>query len=122
MKAVISAVALGFVGLLACSGFNPCGAGQQECADGTCAPAGNACCGNGTSCPSGYACGVGDTCLSPAVNRGVNACEGCVSSGQECCLNGDGTVDCAPIGATCCGNHRYCAPNTVCLNGGTSCG
>lgn len=110
---VVMVVIVAMIG--GCGPINPCGAGQQECSDGTCAPVGNVCCGNGTSCPGGTVCGVNDTCVDPRVN-------GCLASGEETCYNNDGTTDCAPVGAACCGNHRFCPAGTVCLNGGTSCG
>lgn len=119
----VGLVALVFTAALSsetgCS-INPCGAGYQECSDGTCAPEGNVCCGNGTSCPGGYVCGVGDTCLSSAPPQ-VTSCESCLASGQECCLNDDGTVDCASVGRVCCGNHTNCPAGTYCINGGAAC-
>lgn len=117
---VVSSVVIGcmFVGLDTGCTFSPCGAGQQECPDGTCAPNNNVCCGGGTSCPSGTTCGAGNTCISSPVNNGVSACEGCLSAGEQCCLNLDETVDCTTIGRTCCGNHTSCPVGTACLSNG----
>jgi hypothetical protein len=120
---VMAVVACGMVaaGLLVQEGcaINPCGSGQQECPDGTCAPDGNVCCGGGVSCPGGTTCGPNDTCLSGPVNSDEQACESCLSSGQQCCLNDDTTVDCTEVGRVCCGNHTSCPGGTVCYTNGT---
>jgi hypothetical protein len=91
--------------------FDPC-PGQQECSDGTCAPVGNVCCGNGTSCPSGYICGPND-CIGGV----ITTAESCLSIGQEPCVNSDGTIDCAPLGAECCSNHKNCTSGYCCSEG-----
>src|ERR1017187_8315749 len=83
---------VGTFGLLAvvlaginCGSFNPCGGGQQECADGTCAPSSSVCCGGGTSCPAGSTCGyVAGTCVSTGYG-GSSGGGGCLSSGEETC-------------------------------------
>ena len=112
---IISSLCIGLLLATNCN-LSPCSPGQHECSDGTCAPEGNVCCGNGTSCPGGTICGPGDTCLTPGSGGS------CLSLGKETCQNTDGTEDCAPIGAACCGNHHFCPVGTVCINGGTSCG
>lgn len=104
------------IGLVAaCSSYNPdpC-PGAQQCGDGTCAPIGNVCCGNGTSCPARTVCGPANTCVDARIAA-------CLENGEEPCNNSDGTIDCAPIGATCCGNHRWCPYGHYCINNGNAC-
>src|SRR5579885_2590366 len=113
----LSLVFATLLGVLAsCSSYSPpdpC-PGAQDCGDGTCAPLGNVCCGNGTSCPHNTVCAPGNTCVDSRVAAFLE-------SGEEACNNSDGTIDCAPLGAACCGNHRFCPSGTVCVNGGASC-
>jgi hypothetical protein len=113
-KNLISAtfVACASIAIFGCSAFfDPC-AGQVDCGGGNCAPAGSVCCSETTYCASGEVCGPGNTCLGGGVS-------GCLASGEQTCHNNDGTTDCAPLLATCCGNHTYCAyPYPVCSGGG----
>lgn len=112
--AVCVIVGITATGSMGCSAvFDPC-PGQVDCGGGNCAPAGSVCCSETTYCNAGETCGPNNTCLNSSVG-------GCLASGEETCVNNDGTEDCAPIGASCCGNHRYCPAGTVCVNGGTSC-
>lgn len=100
---------------LGCTTYNPCGPGSEPCGNG-CMPAGNTCCAaTDSNCPAGYTCGPGDTCLAGYVP------DGCLANGEETCYNLDGTTDCAPLGAACCGNHHFCAAGTVCNSTGTGC-
>src|SRR5512144_3102828 len=102
--------------IAACSSYappDPC-PGAQDCGDGTCAPIGNVCCGNGLSCPRSYVCGPYNTCVDSRVAA-------CLSHGEEPCNNSDGVIDCAPPGATCCGNHRWCPFGRACLSDGVHC-
>lgn len=102
---------------MACN-VNQCGSGEQDCGGGYCAPPGYQCCSQTTSCPSDTTCGPGNTCLSSYVNQGVTNCEYCASIGEECCINTDLSVDCAPLGHTCCSNHTNCPAGTACLTNG----
>lgn len=116
----VCAAAAMVVGLMnsACT-VNPCGAGEKECSDGTCAPEGNTCCGDGTSCPpNAPVCGPG-VCYGAGGGGGGGS--SCLSLGEETCANSDGVDDCAPIGADCCGNHHWCPAGHFCINGGTAC-
>ena len=93
--------------------FDPC-PGQQICDDGTCTEYGRICCGGGMSCPSGTVCDTDGLCSG----NPVTVANGCLAMGQEVCDNTDGTQDCAPLGASCCGDHRYCPMGTTCLSTG----
>ena len=95
--------------------LDPC-PGQEVCDNG-CMPTGSVCCGDSTYCNANYTCGPNNSCLPDGVVGGSS----CLSLGEETCVNSDGTEDCAPILADCCGNHHYCAYPTVCINGGTAC-
>jgi hypothetical protein len=112
--AITTIVAIAAVTSTGCDALvDPC-PGQAVC-DNSCMPVGDVCCGygNGDYCPSNDVC-VGNLCY-PAGGSS------CLSQGEETCANSDGTEDCAPIGADCCGNHKFCPAGTVCTNGGTSC-
>src|SRR5579859_2498359 len=113
-RTIVSLIALLIVSACACSSVSPypsCPAGSEPCGSG-CMLAGNVCCGDAGSCAPGLACGPGNTCVNP---HPANPCEGCLIQGKECCTNNtDGVVDCAPLGAACCGNHRYCPSGYVC--------
>jgi len=98
--------------VVACSSSTPsCGPGQCLGTDNTCY--GPCSVGSCTTSPSG-------NCSQS--NGGVycctaDPCSGCQTSNMECCPNRDGVYDCAPVGAACCGNHRWCPSGYVC--GGT---
>jgi hypothetical protein len=89
--------------------------GEVVCGNG-CMPTGAVCCGDGY-CSGGLECGPAGACLTPAEQTAA----GCLEMGQQPCANEDGTIDCAPLSATCCGDHRNCPAGTACLNGGASC-
>ena len=112
----VAAAALFLSSHTGCYGLGVCPSGQVECGDG-CMPAGAVCCDSaGAYCAEGQVCTLDNMCVGGITS---NPCAGCLSMGQECCQNSDGVVDCAPLGAACCGDHRYCPSGYVC---GGSCG
>jgi hypothetical protein len=123
---IVSFVALSIVGLIASTGcgaaFNPCGVGEKQCSDGTCAPENNSCCGGGVSCPpNAPICGPGVCYGVGGGGGGGGGVSGCLASGEETCNNSDGVSDCAPLGSACCGNHHWCPLGHTCINGGNAC-
>ena len=112
--AVVAVVAIATVATgTGCSALvDPC-PGQAVCGNG-CMPVGDVCCNDGTYCPANNYC-AGGYCYTTGGGGS------CLSLGEETCTNSDGIEDCAPIGASCCGNHKYCPAGTVCVNGGTGC-
>jgi len=100
-----------------CMAFNPdpC-PGEAVCGNG-CMPVGNVCCGDGESCPGNYVCGPASTCVTNVVSTGISTVESCVAQGEEPCSNVDGTIDCAPFGSQCCGNHTHCNTGVCCASG-----
>ncbi len=97
----------------------PCtGEYAYTCPDGTCAPPGADCCDNGKFCRTGACCGeeeccqgaetcVGGRCVGP---DGAAPSRPCDASAPQRCPDGS----CAPLGAACCGNGKYCTRGTCC--------
>lgn len=111
--AALTSLSLCAVFSTGCDAFTVCGPDQVDCGGGFCAPSGATCCSETTYCNAGETCGPNNTCLSGSVG-------GCLASGEQTCYNTDGSTDCAPLLATCCGDHTYCAyPYPVC--DGTRC-
>ena len=105
------------IGILSACNIGLCPSGEQDCGDGTCTQIGRVCCGDGTSCPGGYVCGVGE-CLGGGIVSGpINTVEGCIAQGEQPCENSDGVIDCAPLSASCCGNHTNCSSGYCCSAG-----
>lgn len=113
VASLFAALIISLVGGSGCfAPIDPC-PGQEACGNG-CMPAGAECCGSSGYCDPGFFCGPGATCIST-----YNPTTGCISQGMQPCPNLDGTIGCAPLGSTCCGNGRYCPSGFLC---GGSCG
>lgn len=116
---------------LGCGGDFP-----QSCPDGSCAAAGSTCCGDGSFCAAGACCegaccADGERCL-PGVGCGVPSTvlapitvEPTFVVPSEACREEDYPLECpdgtcAPIGALCCNNGKWCAGGRACC-GETDC-
>jgi hypothetical protein len=120
MKTITS---VGFLALVvacfgACELAPLCPDGQVQCGD-SCMPSNASCCSSdGNYCNAGYVCGPDNTCIGGVTtNPAITTAESCLEMGQQPCLNTDGTIDCAALGRSCCGNHTSCPAGTSCIAG-----